>query len=428
MTEKLLEKFDVVVIGGGPAGMLAAGRAGELGAKVALLEKNDSLGRKLLITGKGRCNITQAEFNDQEFIKTLEKASLSANRRSKFLFSSLSLFGPEEVIKFFEKKGLKTKIERGGRVFPVSNRARDVLAVLEKYLKANKIQIFYQTEIKGFEQADGKIKSVILKKGKIVAQNYILCTGGKTYPATGSTGDGYAWLKQLGHTIIDPTPALVPLQTKETWSQEAQGLSLKNVGGSLLQKGRKQATRFGEMLFTHFGVSGPIILDLSKEAGELLKKGQVELEIDLKPALDLEKLDERLKKDCQLFSNKNFCNYLPELLPQKLIKIIIQLSRIAPERKMNSLRKAERKALAKILKSLKLTITQLLGFDQAIVTSGGVALKEIDSKTLRSRIVPNLFLAGEILDLDGPTGGYNLQICWSTGYAAGTYAAQDRMV
>lgn len=424
----MTEQFDVIVIGGGPAGMLAAGRAGELGAKVALLEKNDSLGRKLLITGKGRCNITQAEFNDAEFIKTLGKKSLPANRRGKFLFSSLSAFGPEEVIEFLEKRGLPTKIERGGRVFPVSNRARDVLSVLEKYLKENKVQIFYNAEVMSFEQVDNRIKSINIGKNSVTAQNYILCTGGKAYPATGSIGDGYAWAKQLGHTIINPMPALVPLRTKETWPKVAQGLSLKNVGVSLWQKGKKQTERFGEMLFTHFGVSGPIILDLSHEAGELLKKGKVELLIDLKPALNLEKLDERLKRDCQLFSNKNFRNYLPELLPQKLINPIIELSRIAPERKINSLRKEERKALAKILKNLKLTITQLLGFDHAIVTSGGVALKEIDSKTLRSRIVSNLFLAGEIIDLDGPTGGYNLQICWSTGYAAGTYAAKDKMV
>lgn len=419
--DKITERFDVIVIGGGPAGMIAAGRAGELGAKVALLEKNDSLGRKLLITGKGRCNITQAEFNDAEFIKTLGK-------KGKFLFSSLAAFGPEEVIEFFQKRGLKTKIERGGRVFPVSNRARDVLAVLEKYLQENKAQIFYNAEVKGLEQEKGRIKSINIGKNSITAQNYILCTGGKTYPATGSTGEGYLWLKQMGHTIIPPTPALVPLRTEEAWPQEAQGLSLKNVGVSLIQNGKKQTTRFGEMLFTHFGVSGPIILDLSREAGELLKKGKVELIIDLKPALDMEKLDERLKRDCQLFSNKNFRNYLPELLPQKLINPIIELSGIAPERKMNSLHKEERKELAKILKNLKLTVTQLLGFDQAIVTSGGVALKEIDSKTLRSKIVSNLFLAGEIIDLDGPTGGYNLQICWSTGYAAGTYAAKEKMV
>ncbi len=415
--EKTTEQFDVVVIGGGPAGMIAAGRAGELGARVALLEKNDSLGRKLLITGKGRCNITQAEFNDQEFIKTFGK-------KGKFLFSSLAAFGPEEVIEFFETRGLPTKTERGGRVFPVSDRARDVLKVLGKYLKENNVRIFYNAEVKGLEQAKDKISNIILKKGVISAKNYILCTGGKAYPATGSTGEGYEWAKQLGHTIISPLPALVPLKIKETWPQEAQGLSLKNVGVSLWQKNKKQTQRFGEMLFTHFGVSGPIILDLSQEAGELLKKGPVELHLDLKPALSAKKLDERLKRDCQIFSNKNFRNYLPELLPQKLINPIIELSGIAPERKINSLRKEERKALAKLLKNLKLTITQLLGFDQAIVTSGGVALKEIDSKTLRSKIVPNLFFAGEIIDLDGPTGGYNLQICWSTGYAAGTYAAK----
>jgi predicted Rossmann fold flavoprotein len=413
-----IEIFDVVVIGGGPAGMLAAGRAGELGAKVALLEKNDSLGRKLLITGKGRCNITQAEFNDQKFIKTLGK-------RGKFLFSSLSIFGPEKVIEFFAKRGLKTKIERGGRVFPVSDRARDVLRVLEKYLRENKVKVFYNAEVINLEKEREKISGVNIEDGKIIAQKYILCAGGKAYPATGSTGDGYVWLKQLGHTIVDPRPALAPLQIKEAWPKVAQGLSLKNVGVSLWQKGQKQTERFGEMLFTHFGVSGPIILDLSREAGELLEKGQVELRLDLKPALNLEKLDERLKRDSQVFSNKNFRNYLPELLPAKLINPIIELSQIAPDRKLNSLRKEERKALTKILKNLKLTVTQVLGFDQAIVTSGGVALKEVNSKTLRSRKISNLFFAGEILDLDGPTGGYNLQICWSTGYAAGTYAAEN---
>lgn len=427
--EKIAEQFDVVVIGGGPAGMLAAGRAGELGARVVLLEKNDSLGRKLLITGKGRCNITQAEFNDAEFIKKLSgKKGLPAGRQGKFLFSSLAAFGPEKMIEFLEKRGLKTKIERGGRVFPVSNRARDVLSVLERYLKANKVKIFCRAEIESFERGKGRIKSVNLKKGNIAARNYILCTGGKSYPATGSTGDGYQWAKQLGHSVINPAPALVPLRTEETWPREAQGLSLKNVGVNLWQNGRKQAIRFGEMLFTHWGVSGPVILDLSKEAGELLKKGKVGLNIDLKPALDLEKLDERLKRDCRLFSNKNFRNYLPELLPQKLINPIIKLSRIAPDRKINSWRREERKELARILKNLKLTVTCLLGFDHAIVTNGGVDLKEVDSKTLRSKLVSNLFFAGEILDLDGPTGGYNLQICWSTGYAAGTYAAKGKMV
>ena len=429
-----LKKFDVAVIGGGPAGMMAAGRAAELGARVVLLEKNDMLGKKLLITGKGRCNLTQAEFDDKEIIKKFGK-------NGKFLFSSLAAYGPEEVIKFFEERNVWTKVERGGRVFPRSDRAQDVLRVLEKYLEKSGVEIICDAQVAGFDVtplAGGrKIASVKLaEKGyiseekqamtsarRIFADKFILCTGGKSYASTGSTGDGYQWAKECGHTIVETAPALVPIKTKEAWVKDVQGLSLKNVAINLLQNNKKQDSRFGEMMFTHFGLTGPIVLDLSKKVTELMAKGEVMISLDLKPALNHEQLDARLQRDFKENSNKDFINYLPELLPQKMIALIATMSGVDPRKKINFVTKEERKKLVDLLKDLRLTADGTTGYNQAIVTSGGVATKEVDSKTMQSRIISNLFLAGEILDLDGPTGGYNLQVCWSTGYAAGTYAA-----
>jgi len=426
------EKFDVAVIGGGPAGMLSAGRAAELGAKVVLIEKNPSLGKKLLITGKGRCNITQAEFSDREFVKTLDKNSLPAGRQGKFLFSSLNLFGPEKVIQFFEKRGMKTKTERGGRVFPVSDLAQDVLQVLLKYLKENQVSIRLGEKVSGFNLDGNRIKSVKLKEREIQADKFIIATGGKSYPATGSTGDGYSWLQNLGHTISKTFPALVPVEAKEEWVKDLQGLSLKNVALNIFQNGKKQDSFFGEMLFTHFGLSGPIVLDASKKISELLEnlsgqEGEVKVQLDLKPALDFSQLEERLKRDFQRFQKKDFQNYLPELLPQKMIETIIKLVKIPDHKKINLITKEERKNLVKILKGLELNVLKTTGYNQAIIISGGVNLKEIDSKTMQSKIVKNLYLAGEILDLDGPTGGYNLQIAWSTGFSAGENAGQKSL-
>ncbi|MCG2699216.1 NAD(P)/FAD-dependent oxidoreductase [Candidatus Parcubacteria bacterium] len=392
---------------------MAAGRAAELGAKVVLIEKNRSLGKKLLMTGGGRCNISQAEFNDKKFVEKLGK-------KGQFLLSALSVFGPEETVKFFEEKGLRTKTERGKRIFPASDNARDVLDVLLEYLKKNKVKLSLGQEIAGFNAKKGKIESVKLKNGEISARSFVLCTGGKSYPKTGSTGDGYEWAREIGHKIINPAPALAPIETEENWVKDVQGLSLKNVGVALFQNNKKQDSRFGEMLFTHFGLSGPIILDLSKKIGELLAAGEVILKIDLKPALDILTLDKRLQRDFK--GNRNFKNYLPELLPQKLCDLVARFAEISPDKKLNSITKEERKKLIGALKGLKLTAKRSVGFSRAIVTSGGVDLKEIDSKTMRSKIISNLFFAGEIIDLDGPTGGYNLQICWSTGHAAGTNA------
>jgi len=412
------EKFDVAVIGGGPAGMMTAGRAAELGAKVILIEKNPTFGKKLLITGKGRCNITQAEFDNRKFVEALGK-------NGKFLFSSLSVFGPKEAIDFFESKGLQTKVERGGRVFPTTDCAQDVLNALLLYLKTNKVEIKAGAKILGFDVKDNHINCARLANGEnIFAKNFIIATGGKSYPATGSAGDGYTWAKNLGHKITDTRPALTPVKIKEEWPKKLSGLSLKNVSINIFQNNKKQDSRFGEMLFTHFGISGPIILDASKKIGELLKNGEVVIQIDLKPALDFTKLDERIQRDFKTITKKDFVNYLPELLPHKLIQIFVELLGIDPRKKINAITKEERGNLVKMLKDLRMTVENVVGYEQAIVTSGGVDIKEIDQKTMRSKIIDNLFFAGEIIDIDGPTGGYNLQICWSTGYSAGSSAGR----
>ena len=405
--------FDVAIIGGGPAGMIAAGRAGELTAKVVLLEKNNTLGRKLLLTGKGRSNITKAEFNPRELVKKY-------GREGDFLLYPLSVFGVKETIEFFEKRGLKTKTERGKRIFPKSDSAQDVLNVLIKYLKSGGVKIMTDCEIKEIIKNKDRIAKVILKNGReIKAKNYIIATGGKSYPGTGSTGDGYKWAKELGHRVSKLRPALVPLRIKESWPKKIQGLSLKNVELTVFQDNKKKDSRFGELLFAHFGVSGPIVLDLSKIVCELLERGEVKLILDLKPALDFQTLDKRIQSDFSKYSQKLFKNPLSDLLPQKIISIIVELSRINPLKKVNEITREERHRLAKLLKGLGMTVNSPLGFETAIVTSGGVSLKTINSKTMKSEIIENLFFAGEIIDLCGPTGGYNLQLCWSTGYLAG---------
>lgn len=412
--------YDVAVIGGGPAGLMAAGRAAELGKSVVLLEKNKKPGRKLMITGKGRCNITNAEFDLRKLVENYGK-------KGQFLFHAFHVFGPKQAIEFFEKWGLKTKIERGQRVFPVSDDAQDVLNVFVKYLLKGKVKIMYDTEVIDIERKKHHINKLILKEthGEILAKNYIICTGGKSYPATGSTGDGYEWAEKLGHSIEDLRPALVPLKIREKWVLELQGLSLKNVKITVLQKDKKEAEVFGESLFTHFGLSGPIVLDVSQKVGELLHErtgGAVELSLDLKPALDFKVLDERLQRDFQKHHNKLFQNSLDDLLPQKMIPVIVKFSGIDPFKKVTYITKEERQILVKLLKNLKMTVERLMGFESAIVTSGGVSLKEIDDKTMKSKIVDNLFFAGEIIDVAGPSGGFNLQACWSTGYLAGENA------
>ncbi|MFZ2188160.1 MAG: NAD(P)/FAD-dependent oxidoreductase [Candidatus Moraniibacteriota bacterium] len=407
------KKFDVAVIGGGPAGMLAAGRAAELGAKVVLLEKNSALGKKLLLTGNGRCNITQIDHDAREFVEKLGK-------NGKFLFSAFSVFGPKEVVDFFEEKNLSTKVEKNGRVFPISDDAIDVLSTLTKYLKDNGVEIVTNAQVSGFEFTENKISGVKLKDEIIHADKFILCTGGKSYPATGSTGDGYTWTKELGHTIAPPMPALAPVKIKEDWVSDLQGLSLEAANISLWQNEKKQASFQGELLFTHFGLSGPLIINASKEINALLQNGSVIIELELFPEFTVSQLDKKLVLAFEENNRKDIKNYFRELLSRKMLDLILKLAEIDPDKKLNFLTKKERHKIVALLKSLKFTVSQVLGFEQAMITSGGVALKEVDPKTMQSKIIENLYFAGEILDLDGPTGGYNLQICWSTGYVAGT--------
>lgn len=416
--------FDVIVVGGGPAGIMASLSASQEGAKVLLLEKNKILGKKLLITGKGRSNLTKAEFN-------IKKMTEKYGKQGGFLFFPLSLFGVKETIDFFNKKGLAIKIERGKRVFPQSNSSKDVLQVLLNLLKKEKAKVMTNSQVDKFVLKKNKIIKIILKNDQeFSGQNYILATGGKSFPGTGSVGEGYNWLKKMGHSIEKLRPALVPVKIKEGWPKKAQGLTLKNVKLTVFQKNKKQDSRFGEMIFTYFGVSGPIVLDLSSKIGDLLdspalkkEKEKVGLVLDLKPALTLPVLDKRLQSDFTKYGKKLFKNSLDDLLPQKMIPIVVRLSRINPLKKTGEITKKERFELAKLLKNIEMQVDGLLGFNAAIITSGGLSLKEIDAKTMKSKLIDNLFVAGEIIDLHGPTGGYNLQLCWSTGFLAGKSAA-----
>lgn len=405
-------KYDLVVIGGGPAGMIMAGRAGELGARVLLIEKNTNLGSKLLITGKGRCNITNNTHDLKELIKIY-------GDNGKFLFSSFHEFGVQDVINFFNNLGVKTKVERGNRIFPVSDKSLDILKALKRYLKDSNVKIKTNSEVKRIIKKKGEIEKIILSdKTEILSDNFAICTGGKSYPLIGSTGDGYSWAKELGHRVIKQSPALTPIKLKESYVKELEGLSLKNVEISVYKGKKKLDSRFGEALFTNNGMSGPIIIDMSKNISKELDNNPT-LKIDFKPALSFEELDLRIQKDFQENSNKMFRNSLDALLPKKMIPVVIKLSKIDEEKKVNLITKEERNKLLHLLKEFKLEINGLIGYNKAIITSGGIDLKEIDPKTMKSKIIPNLYFAGEILDLDGPTGGYNLQICWSTGYAAG---------
>ncbi len=404
--------INIAIIGAGPAGMMTAIKSAETGAKVTLFEKNSKLGRKLSITGKGRCNLTN-NAAVEEVIKNLPG-------NGKFLFSALKNFTTADTINFFNALGLKTKIERGGRVFPESDNANDVIAVLEKKIALAGVEVHLNCKVDNIEIGnDGKFK--LQANNKIFTfDRLVLATGGKSYPATGSTGDGFKFAKKLGHSITEILPALVPLEVEEDFVKDLQGLSLKNIRATLLANGKKITEQFGEMLFTHFGVSGPIILTLSRTAAKLLStKQSVELQINLKPALTPEQINSRLLRDFEKFKHKSAKNVLIELLPQKLIPPILDLAFIAEDKKADSITKAERLRLAETLRALTLTITKTRPISEAIVTCGGVSVKEINPKTMESKIVKNLYIVGEVADIDGLTGGFNLQAAWAMGYAAG---------
>lgn len=407
----------IIVIGGGPAGMMSAIRAAENGAQVILFEKNNRLGRKLSITGKGRCNLTNAT-DVQEIIKNIPG-------NGKFLNSVLKNFNATDTIEFFNSLGLETKIERGNRVFPASDNAADVIDVLAKKLDDLKVNVRLNSKVDNIITDDKKILGVEVNSRFYDAEAVILATGGLSYPATGSTGDGLKFAKSLGHNVTDLAPALVPLEVEEDFVKDLQGLSLKNVRVTLLTDDEFVDEGFGEMLFTHFGVSGPIILTLSRHVKKLLHEKQfVELLINLKPALTAEQINLRLLRDFEKFKGKIIKNSLIELLPQKLIPVVLDLSYIDEDKKVDEITKTERQNLVEILRGLPLTVTGTRPIDEAIVTAGGVSTREINPKTMESKIIENLFIVGEVVDVDGNTGGFNLQAAWAMGNAAGKFAAQ----
>ena len=410
----------VIVIGGGPAGMMSAISSAESGNDVTIIEKMQSLGRKLLITGKGRCNITSSLDMD-EFIKNIPGNGM-------FLYSAFKNYTNQDIIKLLKEEGLEVKEERGNRIFPVTDKSLDVLKCFEKKLKSLNVNIILNTKVKEILVEDNIVKGVKTEKEIINADKVILATGGKSYPLTGSTGDGYVMAQKLGHTVTKINPSLVPLETfdKET-CKNLQGLSLKNVQIELIDKNKNKVIYedFGEMLFTHFGVSGPTILSSSahlvryKNIQQLFNENKISLKIDFKPALSEEKLNDRILRDFNEEKNKMFRNSLDKLLPQKLIPTIIKISGIDPNKKVNEITKIERKNLVKLLKNFEITIKGFRGIDEAIITSGGIKIKEINPKTMESKIIKGLYFAGEIIDVDAYTGGFNLQIAYSTGYTAG---------
>ncbi|MFZ5392400.1 MAG: NAD(P)/FAD-dependent oxidoreductase [Patescibacteria group bacterium] len=408
------KKYDVVVIGGGPAGMMAAGRAAESGRKVLLLERNEKLGRKLLLTGNGRCNITQAQFDHRRLIECYGK-------NGKFLFSALSKFGPKSIIAFLNERGLETKIEKDRKVFPTSDRAKNVLNVMIEYLRENMVEVRCGQTVVGFsgDKNGKKIISVETKTEKIMADNFILATGGKSYEMTGSKGDGYIWAKNFGHNIIEPKPSLVPLIIVENWAKNIPGLSLSDVGLRIMVEDKVKESMVGDMIFTHVGISGPLVIKLSKKIVEYLSDNKVVLSLDLWPNMNCDEAEKYLLNLFADGKNKYFDNFLRSVVSEKLVGVILQESGIKNDKRVNEITKGERKKLVEVIKGIRLTVKDSLGFDQAMVTSGGVDLVEIDGQTMRSKLVNNLLFAGEIIDLDGPTGGYNLQIAWSTGFLAG---------
>lgn len=391
--------------------MMAASAAGSRGLDVTLIEKNNKLGKKLYLTGKGRCNVTN--------LCEVEDLIANVPVNGKFLYSAFYTFTNRDLIALLNSLGLETKVERGNRVFPASDKSSDVIKTLERYVRQNNVKVV-QAEAEGIAAEDGAVRGVRLKNGDFLpCESVILATGGLSYPATGSTGDGYRMARDLGHTVTPLRPSLVPLETLEDWPRDAQGLSLKNIGITLKDKqGRRVYEDFGEMVFTHYGVSGPVILSASSYIGKADPSGY-RLCIDLKPALDHDKLDERILRDFLKYSRKNFSNSLDDLLPKKLIPVIVRLSNIPPDKPVNQVKKEERQQVVNLLKELMLTIKCYRPIDEAIITSGGISVREIDPSTMESRLVKGLFFAGEVIDVDAYTGGFNLQIAFSTGYLAG---------
>lgn len=418
-----MKKYTVIIIGAGAAGILASISASEQGTSVLLLEKMSKEARKMLISGKGRCNITNTAYKSEFFKKIHPKP--------KFLKHAFSTFFSNDILKMLEEKGLKTKTERGGRIFPESDKAADVVNALLKNIKEKRIEIKKNTKVTEIITENKKVKAVKIningKSETIETENVILCTGGKSYPATGSTGDGYILAKNIGHTITDLKPALVPLKTEGDIAEKLQGLSLKNSNVSVWVNNKKIGSEFGEMMFAHYGLTGPVILTLSKIAIDAFdKKNKVEISIDLKPALNEQKLDNRLQRELNESGKKQIRNILKNLLPSKLIPVILELAKIDPYKECNQISGKERKKIRILLKDLRFKVSGHRGFKEAIVTAGGIDTNQIDGKTMMSKIIKNLYFAGEVIDLDAETGGYNFQIAFSTGWLAGKSCRKDK--
>lgn len=404
----------VAVIGGGAAGMLAAIAAAEHGHQVQLFEKNEKLGKKIYITGKGRCNVTNACDTEELFAAVVHNP--------KFLYSSFYSFTNQDMMELVERNGCPLKTERGGRVFPVSDKSSDVIRALTVCLKNAGVQVRLYEEADSVETRDGRVSGIRLKKTReiVSADAVIVATGGLSYPSTGSTGDGYRFAEKTGHTVTDLSPALVPFETAEPVGRDLQGLALKNIQAKILKGKKVLYEEFGEMLFTHFGVSGPVLLSASSYGAAQLKKGPLTLSLDLKPALSEEQLDARILRDFEEQKNKQYKNSLSRLLPAKMIPVIVERSGIDPDKKINEITKEERRRIVQAVKDFRLTLTGLRGYKEAIITQGGISVREINPSTMESKLVKGLYFAGEVLDLDAVTGGYNLQIAWSTGHLAGS--------
>jgi predicted Rossmann fold flavoprotein len=412
MSKENTQHFDVVVIGGGAAGMMAAGRAAERGKKVLLIEKNKTLGEKLKITGGGRCNITNAEFDSHVFLSHFGKAA-------KFLHSPLSRFGIQDTFDFFENHGLPLVVQARKRAFPKTESAMDVFRVMEKYVKENNVELRLHTRVRDIESKNGKIISIDTGKEKITADNFIIATGGQSHQETGSTGDGFTWLKQIGHSVKESSPNIVPLEVEESWVKTLAGVSLSFMRITFFLDEKKSFAKTGKVLFTHFGLSGPLILNSAHRVGELLQAGQVSAKIDVFPDTNLGLLEKQILHIFDKNKNKDLKNVFKEIAPKGTSEAILPLLDIDPEKKVHSVSVEERKRIVRLLKALPVTIRGLMGFDRAVISDGGVTLEEVDTKTLRSKLYDNLYLTGDILHINRPSGGYSLQLCWTTGFVAG---------
>lgn len=402
---------NIAVIGGGPAGIIAAGFAGSRGKKVKLFDKNNKIGKKLYITGKGRCNITNSAPIEDFFDNVMTN--------NEFLYSAFYSFTNEDILNLLNSYGLKTKIERGNRVFPMTDKSSDVISTMGKFLMSNNVEIVLNKEVTDIVHESDVFTLIFRDGSKEKFEKVIIATGGKSYPTTGSTGDGYNFAQKLGHTIVAPKPALVPIEVEETWTKQLQGMTLKNVIFSAYVNNKKIHEEFGEMLFTHFGISGPIVLSMSNIINKYQKQN-IKFSIDLKPALSEEKLDNRILRDFDKYNNKTIKNGLKDLLPANLIPVILKLSNIDEDKVINQITKEERLRLVKVFKNIELKFKKFRPIEEAIVTSGGVSTFEINPSTMKSKIVDGLYFAGEVIDVDALTGGFNLQIAYSTGYLAGS--------